>query len=202
MKAKILIIIGMTLMLTSCSYGNPDRIRFDGKDYTVQSEYDNTTIYSMDHGAISAGESFEFIIKKNKNGFVFTYNNKDYILEKNKNNYSIIYPNMETILFKGSEVIDGDLSKVSEYPSINEFQRFINNKHGGGEFHGDQFLFGIILLILGIVSVVNPEATWFLNRGWMYKNTEPSELYLAIVKVTGVIGCFVGVVLWFSSCSS
>ena len=46
----------------------------------------------------------------------------------------------------------------------------------------------IIGIVLGIVAIVSPKTAWYLQEGWKYKNVEPSELRLFMVRIGGVAG--------------
>ncbi|GMQ64628.1 DUF6199 family natural product biosynthesis protein [Vallitalea maricola] len=203
MKVKIIMVLGIILILTSCSYSSPDMVRFNGNEYKLKSDDSNGRLYSREFGSISAGESYDLIIREKDDRIIIIYNYKEYIINGDKNNFSVIYPNKVEISssFKqGVITVSGDVTKILDYPPINEFRFFLSSE--GGRFDGSQLLFGIVLFILGVVSIVSPETTWFLNRGWMYKKAEPSELYLTLVKIGGVIGCIAGIIFLFSSCSS
>lgn len=52
-------------------------------------------------------------------------------------------------------------------------------------------LFGIIVIITGILNLTLPEVMAELSM-WRYKNTEPSDAYIEMKKVGGVIAIVVG----------
>ncbi|MGI5998959.1 MAG: DUF6199 family natural product biosynthesis protein [Lutispora sp.] len=59
-------------------------------------------------------------------------------------------------------------------------------------------LMGLILLIIGGLSAINPEFAWKWEMGWKVKNAEPSDAYLVYVRISGIVMCIVGLVLIFS----
>ncbi|GKX30673.1 hypothetical protein SH1V18_31530 [Vallitalea longa] len=200
---KVIIILGIMLLLTSCSHNVPDTIDFHGHRFYLESVENEEKVYNMRDGAISYGETYNIIINETESGLNIRFGHKNYLIEGEQDNYTVTYPNRVKIKHTNNEdgeVVCGDLGKVSEYPEIGEFKAFL--KKGSVDINGSQLFFGFILIIIGIISIVNPEVTFFLNRGWMYKNTEPSELYLTLTKFGGVIICIIGVVLQISSCSS
>lgn len=73
-----------------------------------------------------------------------------------------------------------------------------NNKEWIGE-SSVMALFGIILLISGTFHALAPRAAWYLHVGWKLRDAEPSDGYLAFLRVTGVLGCIVGVILLVAS---
>lgn len=59
-------------------------------------------------------------------------------------------------------------------------------------------LMGLILLIIGGLSAINPESAWKWEMGWKVKNAEPSDAYLVYARISGIVMCIVGLVLIFS----
>ncbi|MBQ3534202.1 MAG: hypothetical protein IJA56_03455 [Clostridia bacterium] len=56
---------------------------------------------------------------------------------------------------------------------------------------------GLLLIPLGVLQAVFPQAFWFINHGWRYKDAEPSELALGLGRAGGVIVIIVGFILLF-----
>ena len=59
------------------------------------------------------------------------------------------------------------------------------------------YLWALILLVLGIVMLLKPEWLWKIEHIFTVKNGEPTDLYLALMRVGGIllIGTIVIVVL-------
>ena len=61
-----------------------------------------------------------------------------------------------------------------------------------------QYIFpGLLLIAIGLFSIANPYASWYLSHGWHYKNTEPSEASLAANRFGGVFAVIVGILCFF-----
>ena len=56
-------------------------------------------------------------------------------------------------------------------------------------------LFGVLLVVSGLLSVLAPRAMWYLKEGWKFKNAEPSPAYLALTRLAGLLGLVVGIVI-------
>lgn len=56
-------------------------------------------------------------------------------------------------------------------------------------------LVGLFCIIVGLVNLISPETGWYLNRGWQYKDAEPSEAALLWGRVGGVIAILIGVLV-------
>ncbi len=49
-------------------------------------------------------------------------------------------------------------------------------------------LFGIAMIVIGVISVCKPDTVWELRESWKYKHRysdEPSELYQKLTKLSG-----------------
>ncbi len=69
----------------------------------------------------------------------------------------------------------------------------------GGHWKGEIFIMALVALGLGIVNCANPTLAFSLSEGWKYKNVEPSEGYLLLTRLGGILLIIVGVVLIFMS---
>jgi hypothetical protein len=57
---------------------------------------------------------------------------------------------------------------------------------------------GLLLIAIGLFHALAPSAAWYMSIGWKLKDAEPSDEYLMLNRVGGVIGTIVGVVLLFA----
>lgn len=55
---------------------------------------------------------------------------------------------------------------------------------------------GLVLVLLGALAAF-PRALWYLDRGWRYKNAEPSALALGLNRAVGVLALIAGVICFF-----
>lgn len=55
----------------------------------------------------------------------------------------------------------------------------------------------IVLFIFGIFNVIWPRAAWNLERGWSYRNAEPSDVALVVNRLVGIIVVITAIVLIF-----
>lgn len=56
---------------------------------------------------------------------------------------------------------------------------------------------GLVLVLLGALAAAFPRALWYLDRGWRYKNAEPSALALGLNRAVGVLALIAGVICFF-----
>lgn len=204
MRNKLLLLLLFTMIfLTSCSNKQVQHISFDGKNFELDSEYENNNKlkYSIKLGGISSGESYDMFIEEISDGFKITYNYETYVVVGTKDSYTVTYPNdsKNTVKTTGNTKTYFGSGENENYPDIYEFEIFLNDFTNNGNADSGQLLFGLLLLIFGAISVVNPRISWFLRKGWMFKDSEPSDLYLTITKFSGFVSCFVGVILILTS---
>ena len=58
-------------------------------------------------------------------------------------------------------------------------------------------LCGLLLIAVGILNLVAPEALWYLGYGWRYKDAEPSEAAISFGRISGAIVIVIGIVFLF-----
>ncbi len=51
-----------------------------------------------------------------------------------------------------------------------------------------------IIIISSLVAVFSPRTAWYFQEGWKYKNVEPSDGALIVVRIGGVVGVIGGIV--------
>lgn len=52
----------------------------------------------------------------------------------------------------------------------------------------------VLLLILGILMITKPKLLWKLENIFTVKGGEPTDLYIAVMRITGAISIIVAVV--------
>lgn len=58
---------------------------------------------------------------------------------------------------------------------------------------------GIICIAIGLINVINPNFAWYLKEGWKVDgDSEPSDTYIALTKIGGVIAIVFGVIFFFT----
>lgn len=59
------------------------------------------------------------------------------------------------------------------------------------------FVLKVLLLAFGVFQAVFPEKIWYINRGWAFKDAEPSGLALGVYRAGGVLIGLLALVLFF-----
>ncbi|BFH60993.1 DUF6199 family natural product biosynthesis protein [Paenibacillus azoreducens] len=56
-------------------------------------------------------------------------------------------------------------------------------------------IFGIAILVLGIIQIKNPSFGWKYNEGWKVNgDSEPSDAYLIMAEIGGIFATVLGAV--------
>jgi hypothetical protein len=57
-------------------------------------------------------------------------------------------------------------------------------------------VFSVPLAVAGLAALFAPYAMWIAEEGWQYKNLEPSEATLALIRIGGVVLLLALAILW------
>lgn len=61
---------------------------------------------------------------------------------------------------------------------------------------GFKVFFCIVMAVLGVFSIVNPELAWWIGHG-MPKNDEPSEMGEDFTRIGGILAVIGAVIIFF-----
>lgn len=54
-------------------------------------------------------------------------------------------------------------------------------------------VWGAVMVLVGVISVISPARGWWLSAGWKFRNAEPSDAGLFMTRVGGVALIFAGI---------
>ncbi|GIP25875.1 hypothetical protein J23TS9_10050 [Paenibacillus sp. J23TS9] len=58
---------------------------------------------------------------------------------------------------------------------------------------------GILFIVIGILNIVKPNFAWYLKEGWKIDgDSEPSDNYIVLAKIGGVIALVMGIIFFFT----
>lgn len=63
--------------------------------------------------------------------------------------------------------------------------------------NGSGSLIGLLLIFIGLVGAIFPQAIWFLSIGWRLRDAEPSNLALGVYRFGGIVVTIIGVFALF-----
>ena len=92
------------------------------------------------------------------------------------------------LVFWSSDYVD------SKYSSTDTLCDVILSKAPKG-VNIKKIMAGILIMSIGIFNFAFPKAACYLECGWKFKNSEPTDFYLAMTKIVGIIIFIVGLLL-------
>ena len=122
----------------------------------------------------------------------------DYVTEKRGSitSYVITYPNGVTYHWTATE--HGGAGGWSD--DYNETAYISGNilvyaiEEGTPREKQGNFALGLLIILLGGVNALFPSIPIYLKYGWRFENAEPSEAYLLVTRIGGILAVIVGLV--------
>jgi hypothetical protein len=125
----------------------------------------------------------------------------DYVAEKHGNitSYVITYPNGATFHWTDTEHggAGGWSDDYDETAYISGNILVLAIKEGMPREKQGNFALGLLIVLLGGVNALFPNIPIYLKYGWRFENAQPSEAYLLMTRIGGVIALIVGLVWCF-----
>jgi hypothetical protein len=53
-------------------------------------------------------------------------------------------------------------------------------------------------MIIGALNVIYPRASWYMKSGWQFKNAEPSDAALIMIRISGIVAIIFGIFILVS----
>lgn len=177
MKKLIVFLVGLFLGLTlcSCSTNTTQNVVVSGEIYTI--------------------DTVEKTIEDSKYTYKYTFsgNSKTYTIE-------LTYPDGSEYKITGKSgnvISSGDVINKM-YASPNVLSNIILNKAPKtNEGNPLKFIISFFAIGIGILNTLCPHIFWYLEYGWRYKNSEPSNLALTFIRISGVIVIIFGIIFLF-----
>lgn len=179
MKRAVILILLATLILTGCAAEN----QVPQEPYT---QYVGNTQFLVDPAAMTiTAQGHEFTYEYVENGVSITYPNGAVCTESD---VGIGWSNADAdfTINNGADYIDCYmlLIAVPEQAQNEEKQPA-----------WPLIIAGIAFISLGAWMCARPHTHWRWNRGWKYKNAEPSDMALGVIGAVGIIEIIVGIAM-------
>ena len=180
-KLWLMIILAAAMLLAACTAEEKDKadpVEYQGEAVTITS---NEIIHKDD-----------------------VYRYKD-----DGNRFTVTYPNGATYYCNYSGAL-GSSGWSNNYDTVRYIPGDVLMElvDASGSQRGDKepvsawgILLSIALFGIGVWRIADPCAAWFVHRGWMFENAEPSEWGLITAKISGGIAVILSIVLFIASLS-
>lgn len=196
------LVMSMVLSLTAC--GGSKRVWIDRYGYECAIDYENG-IFSIYKNQEELAE-IPFTVTVNGNNYhcEVTFPDGTSYWEKQK-----LQNGMNTIIMPK---VGEDYGYSDGYVEVKQLikgdyivDEIVENYEKAEEqtvsFPIGRIFLAIVVGLIGLLQVCAPEAMWFLNRGWRFKNAEPSEAGLAASRISGAFVMVLAVIILFTSCA-
>ncbi len=168
--------LALLCLLCACgSVRQPYSVTVRGQDFLIDAE--NQTI---SFGA----DVYRYAI----NGRVTTVtypNGAEYVYERNSGGL-------------GGSASWGDAYDETRYIPGGTLIEALSAEMPDGENGGGLWFPALLLSAVGLWNLLAPRSVWYLSRGLWYKNAEPSDVGLTLIRVSGGVVTAVGVILLLS----
>lgn len=172
----VLLLLLFALVLTGCSSSLQEPYEYSRDGWTVIVDPENATIFD--------GQN------------IYLYTIED---QGNRTSYDITFPDGSHYQWTATE--GGGMGGWSEdfdesqYPFASFLVDALANSQP--QAYSGHPVMALILLIAGFVQMKYPELLFYVNRGWMFREAEPSDVYLSMTRIGGGIVIIVGIILFF-----
>ncbi len=198
--ATVLVLLTLTLVMSSCQK-SAQRVYTVGElTYALSGGKGNTMTYR----STSSDSTIIVALEPDPNRelrascYRITLDGKEYLLSGDYRQVELTFPDGRTArqAYHGNSSAGysglGAHFSFEEWDLVDDFRNMLYPEPEQTSRSAGSLLIGLLLVGSGVFSVTNPRAAWFLNRGWMYRNAEPSDLYLGLSRVGGIIAVIVG----------
>lgn len=167
------LVLLLTLILSSCSVKNEDT-------YDVTLQNNTFSIDKVNKTILHEGQPYKYNINGTTITITYPDNSKYWWTQQNNGGYGGWSDNYDESKYVSGNILIEVLA--DEIPTNKSEKKY--------------FLI-IILLTLGIWNTVSPYSSWHLSYGWRYKNAEPSEVAITIVRIGGILLILISVIFIF-----
>lgn len=186
--ARFFVILIVVLAALAACAAQPRMVNFGHVTYTYQGAKDNTEIYVSPDGQTLQIEPAGDITR-------VTVNGQTYIVKGTERDLAVTFPNgrelakhYEENASAGSADLGAPVT-IQEWDQVDDLHEILfhtkQNQQNG--IYNQRALISVILFGIGLLTAAKPRLAWQLGEGWRYANLEPSELYLGVSRLAGVV---------------
>ena len=196
MRRLIWAIVVITVVLvTGCSAEDPSLV-FGGRRYHQVDEDGGVSSYES-----ADGQDTMTIEKMDGEwDFAVEVNDERYLLSGDSGTFSVRFPDGRVLRRSRSGTTStgstepGTPTTFDDWDTVDDLGVLVfgSPQTRGGERSYGMAIVGIILIISGLVSVLNPALAFFLEIGWRMDNAKPSEAYLVFSRIFGIVLIIIG----------
>ena len=192
-----LIIATLALLFSGCA-ATSTPIKFNHLTYELSSQQANTEVYRADGGQ-------SIVIERSQSSTTVRVGSDSYVVSGSLEDMSVKFPDGRVVESKYTGDVTTGLAtygtnvSVADWDRVDELHTLVFNpqQNRPAAVNPWKILLVGILLITGAVNLLKPRLAWLIRDGWKYKFLEPNEIYLGIIRLSGIIIILVAMFLVF-----
>ncbi len=198
------ILAGLILSLSAgaCAF-RPQPVTFDNTTYEFTERQGEARLYTSSDGSTLKVEPVD---AEGRATHVIV-DGQIYLVSGTPTEVDVTFPDGRTLT--GSYMADsmaflappGDSVTAEEWSKVDDLRTIVFSEAVNPQQsrNPSMVLAALVLAAVGLLEAINPHLAWQISEGWRYKNVEPSEAYLVISRIAGVVMIVIALLLIFSS---
>jgi len=200
-KLLISVTILIVLVLAGCGTDVEQSVTFDSETFVIGEHYEDRRIY------VSETTDAEIFIEKIPEEewdysvrVVRNTTEEEFLVSGTSRSYQVLFPDGRELRrthqnSSSSGQTDPETeTDFEDWDQVDDLGQMVYGSPEQADETGGtgNFLFGLVLVICGLVAAINPRLAFFLEQGWRMKDVEPSEVYLIVARVLGIVIALIG----------
>jgi hypothetical protein len=192
--AALLLILMPAVLLAGCQVQSS--IQFRGVEYHPVERQGGVSIYQSSNGVILQVERGDDGARIEHAGVVYqvsgTYNQADYAFPDGR----VLTRRIVGQSIEGFAPFEVDIT-INDWDIVDDLQAIAFGPSASGSTGptATNIIFGVIAAAIGVLQVTQPQAAFFLAKGWKYRSLEPSDAFLLVTRMSGSVFVLVGILL-------
>ncbi len=213
-KNLLIVLALLSLLLVAGCNSQAQTVVFNHLQYHLVQQQGSTKIYQCvpDQGLVieDQGSSKTYACDPNQklqvdetaNGAKVTVDSKVYLVTGTAQEMQVILPGGQAVTMHYSQNSSSGATAPGVNPTMEDWNRVDElhtllypeqNTPANPWLH----VFGLILIGIGLLGILNPRLYWLINEGWKFENAEPSEIYLLLARIGGGVAILAGLYFLF-----
>lgn len=197
-RRLIVLTIAVLLLFSACSSEDPSVV-FDGRHYRLVRQGDGVRVYED----LSGDSTLSIETMSGEWAYAVQIDDERYLISGDARAFSVRFPDDRVLSRTHSGSVSsgsapmGTPTTFDDWDTVDALGALVFGSPAAdpsGRSAGTRII-GLVLMISGLISIINPRLAFFLELGWRLRDSEPSDLYLAFSRGVGVVLTIAGIFL-------
>lgn len=188
----------LSAALVACS-AQPRAVTFENETYRYQQAQGNVDTY-----AAPDGKTLQ--VEPAADGTRVTAGGQVYLVQGTENEITVTFPDGRELMkhyeqnASSGGTAPGVQASLADWDRVDALREIVfhtaqNQKANAAAW---RYLLGAVVFGIGLLEAANPRLAWQISEGWRYANVEPSEFYLGLSRLAGVVMMLVALFIAFN----